>query len=154
VEALLFLHLLWWVRVLLGWTVTRCRPGWQNGRAPFPRRRDALFGRRKPFAGEPGRSPHRRNNRRTETVVQEPLKRIRRGRCIGAGSICVSTLLDNADLALSSDYTDPDRVALFFWILQARLLRLLFVLERFRQGRKLAVDVLEEQPPLDDFGHE
>ena len=60
-------------------------PGWQNGRAPFPRRRDALFARRKPFAGEPGRSPHRHNTRRTETVVRDTAKRIRRVWWTGAG---------------------------------------------------------------------
>jgi hypothetical protein len=59
----------------------------------------------------------------------------------------------NADLTLGANHTDPNRLTLTFWILQPCLLRLLFVLEWFRQGRKLTTDVLEEQPPLDYFGH-
>ena len=53
-------------------------PGWQNGRAPFPRRRDASFARRKPSAGESGRSPHRNSTHRTETLIRDTAKRIRR----------------------------------------------------------------------------
>jgi hypothetical protein len=58
------------------------------------------------------------------------------------------------ELTLGSDHADPNRFALAFWVLLSRRLSLFLLLERLRQGRKLAVDVLEEQPPLDDSGHE
>ena len=56
-------------------------------------------------------------------------------------------------LGLRSDHSDPNRFALAFWILQPRLLCVFLLLEGLRQGRKLPTDVLEEQPPLDNFGH-
>jgi hypothetical protein len=59
-----------------------------------------------------------------------------------------------AGLAFGTNYTDPNRLALALWIPQPRLLRLFLLLEGFRQRRKLTTDILEEQPPLDDSGHE
>ncbi len=59
----------------------------------------------------------------------------------------------NAELTVDSNYSDPNRFAFALWILQACLFRRLLLLEGLRQGRKLPTDVLEEQPPLDDFGH-
>ena len=59
----------------------------------------------------------------------------------------------NADLTLDSNYADPNRLAHTFWILQTCLLRLFLLLERLRQRRKLTVDVLEEEPLLNHFGH-
>jgi hypothetical protein len=61
--------------------------------------------------------------------------------------------MQEADLTLDSDYADPNPFALTFWVLQAGLLRLLLLLERLRQRRKLAVEVLEEEPLLNYFGH-
>lgn len=57
------------------------------------------------------------------------------------------------ELHFGSDHADPYPLALAFWILQSRLLCVFLLLEGLRQGRKLPTDVLEEQPPLDDFGH-
>ena len=58
----------------------------------------------------------------------------------------------NADLTLGANHTDPDRLALAFWILQPRLLCVFLLLEGLRQRRKLA-SVVSEQPPLNDSGH-
>ena len=60
----------------------------------------------------------------------------------------------NAELTLTSDHADPNRLALAFWVLQPSLLRVFLPLEGLRQGRKLPTDVFEEQPPLYDSGHE
>jgi hypothetical protein len=65
----------------------------------------------------------------------------------------VPTLLDDADLTLGSDYSDSNRFALTFGILLPRLLGLFLLLEGLRERRKLTIDVLEEQPPLNDSGH-
>jgi len=59
----------------------------------------------------------------------------------------------NADLTLGANHTDPDRLALAFWILQPRLLCVFLLLEGLRQRPKLSTDVPEEQPPLNDSGH-
>lgn len=64
------------------------------------------------------------------------------------------TLLDDADLNLGSDNADPNRLALFFWILQSRLLCAFLRPEGLGQGRELPADVFEEEPSLNDFGHE
>ncbi len=70
-------------------------------------------------------------------------------------SLCARIALTrNTQLTLGSDHADPNSLALAFWILQPCLLRLLLVLERLRQRRKLTADVLEEQPPFNDSGHE
>ena len=61
-------------------------------------------------------------------------------------------VLRSWSLGLRSDHSDPNRFALAFWILQPRLLCVFLLLEGLRQGRKLPTDVLEEKPPLDDFG--
>jgi hypothetical protein len=50
----------------------------------------------------------------------------------------------NAELALDSDYPDPNGLALALWILLPRLLRLFLLFEGLRQRRKLPTDVLEE----------
>lgn len=60
----------------------------------------------------------------------------------------------NAELALSSDHADRNRLALAFRILQPCLLGLFLCRERFRQRSEFATDVLKKQPSLDDFGHE
>ena len=65
----------------------------------------------------------------------------------------VGIVTQNAELTCGSHHADPNRLALTFWIPQPLLLRLFLFLEGLRQRRKLAVDVFEEQPPLDDFGH-
>ena len=59
----------------------------------------------------------------------------------------------NPELSLGSDHTDPNRLALAFWVLLPLLLRMFLLLEGLRQQHKLAVDVLEEQPSLSDFRH-
>ena len=58
------------------------------------------------------------------------------------------------ELTLGANHTDPDRLALFFWILQPRLLCSFLRLEGLGQGRELPADVFEEEPPFNDFGHE
>jgi len=62
--------------------------------------------------------------------------------------------LGNAELTLGSDHADPDRLALFFRVLLACLLRLCLRLEGLRERRELPADVFEEEPPLNDFEHE
>ncbi len=59
----------------------------------------------------------------------------------------------DCELTFGSDHSDANRLALALWILQPRLLRLFLGRERFRQRSEFATDVLEKQPPLDDFGH-
>ncbi len=59
----------------------------------------------------------------------------------------------NADLTLGANHTDPDRLALTFWILQPCLLCAFLRFKRLGQGRELPADVFEEKPPLSDFGH-
>ena len=54
---------------------------------------------------------------------------------------------------LGADHSDSNGLALAFWILQPRLLRLFLFLEGLRQWRKLTSDVFKEQPPLNDSGH-
>jgi hypothetical protein len=61
---------------------------------------------------------------------------------------------NRTELTCGSDYADPNRFSLTFGILQACLFCSFFRLERFRQRCELNTDVLEEQPPLDDSGHE
>ena len=63
-------------------------------------------------------------------------------------------VMGNAELTVGSNSADPNRLALAFGILQPHLLRLFLRLEGLRKRRKLATDVLEEQPPLRDFEHE
>jgi hypothetical protein len=60
----------------------------------------------------------------------------------------------NAELALDSDYPDPNGLAIALWILLPRLFCQFLLLEGLRQGRKLPTDVPEEQPSFGDFGHE
>ena len=67
---------------------------------------------------------------------------------------CLREATRNDELTLDSDYADPNRLALSFGILQPRLLRLFLFLEGLREGCKLTADVLEQQPPLNDSGHE
>jgi hypothetical protein len=84
----------------------------------------------------------------------------RRETVMGMDSIVFSldTKLAAARLAVEltprSDDPDPNRLALFFWILQPRLLCLFLFLEGFRQRRELPADVFEEEPLLGGFGHE
>ena len=52
-----------------------------------------------------------------------------------------------------SDYADSDGFTLPLRVFQAGFLSLLLRFERFRQRLELAVDVLEQQPLLHDFGH-
>ena len=61
-------------------------------------------------------------------------------------------ILRSWSLGLRSDYSYPNPFALTFRVLQPRLLSLFLRLEGLRKRRKLAADVLEEQPPLDNFG--
>ena len=58
------------------------------------------------------------------------------------------------ELTFGSDHSDPNRLALAFWILQPRLLSLFLCRERFRQRSEFTTDVLEKQPSLDDSEHE
>ena len=57
------------------------------------------------------------------------------------------------ELTFGSDHADPNRFALAFRILQPFFLCAFLCLERLGQGHKLATDVPEEQPPLNDSGH-
>ena len=66
---------------------------------------------------------------------------------------CHGVVTRNAELIHGSGHADPNRFPLSFWIFQPCLLGLFFVLEGLRQRRKLTVDVLEEQPSLNYFGH-
>ncbi len=63
-------------------------------------------------------------------------------------------VLRSWSLGLRSDYADPNRFALAFWILLPRLFCHFLPLEGLRQGRELSADVFEEEPPLSDFGHD
>lgn len=65
----------------------------------------------------------------------------------------LSALWD-AELTLGPDHADPNRLALFFWILQPRFLCAFLRLEGLGQRRKLAADVFEEEPAFNDSGHE
>jgi hypothetical protein len=68
---------------------------------------------------------------------------------------CIGLTESNlGQLTPDSDHADPNGLALTFRILQPRLLRLFLFLERLRQRRKLTADILEEEPPLNDSGHE
>lgn len=62
--------------------------------------------------------------------------------------------MPKAGLTLGSDHADPNRLALAFPAPQPHPLRLFLCLEGLRKRRKLAVDVLEEEPLLGDFRHE
>ncbi len=62
-------------------------------------------------------------------------------------------VMRNAELALGSDHADANCFALALRVFQPCLFRVGLRLERLGQGRKLATDVFEEEPPLGDFGH-
>lgn len=59
-----------------------------------------------------------------------------------------------AELTLGSDHPDTNRLALAFRILLPFPFCLFLFLERLRKQRKLPAEVLEEEPPLNWFGHE
>ena len=60
----------------------------------------------------------------------------------------------NPELSLGSDHTDPNRLALAFWILQPFFFCAFLRLEGLRNGREFRADVFEKEPLLSDFGHE
>ena len=55
-------------------------------------------------------------------------------------------------LLLNPNHTHSNRSAFPLREFQTRLLRCCFRLEWLRQRRELTIDILEEQPLLDDFG--
>jgi hypothetical protein len=56
-------------------------------------------------------------------------------------------------LGFDPNRTDPIFLALLLWIFRARFLRELFRFEWLRQERDLAIDVLEQEPLHNGFGH-
>lgn len=61
-----------------------------------------------------------------------------------ANSAATQLSSDSYQLPLRPNHTQPNRLALTLRVLQPGLLCLFFRLERFRQWRELAADVLEE----------
>jgi hypothetical protein len=57
------------------------------------------------------------------------------------------------ELTFGSDHSDPNRLGLFFWILQPRSLCAFLRPEGLRQRGELPANVFQQEPPLNDFGH-